>query len=45
MEDITGFRRYKKKTFIKSYKRQGIVDSHDYQHPDGAWHIEENVVS
>lgn len=42
MDDETKFRKdNKKRKFIKRYKRHGIVESHDCQHPKGAWHIDE----
>lgn len=36
----TGLRRNNRKTkFIKSYKRQEVVESHDRLRSEGTWHI------
>lgn len=38
----TGFRKEKIKTkFMKSYKEQEIMESHNRHHPEGTWYIED----
>lgn len=44
MDDGTEFKRYDRKTkFIKDYKGQVVVESHDRLRPEGAQHIKKKM--